>query len=69
MPKPRGNTGNLAGRIESYFRTRFWLTDRFAEYIHPERGLIDHHGLTDVDWSAIALAWPAKNKYSASGPN
>ncbi|HQH73568.1 MAG TPA: hypothetical protein PK360_15950, partial [bacterium] len=45
----------LAGRIESYFRTRFWLTDRFAEYIHPERGLIDHHGLTDVDWSAIAL--------------
>ena len=45
---------NIADRIESHFRNRFWLTDHFAEYIHPERGLISNHGLTDVDWCAIA---------------
>jgi hypothetical protein len=43
-----------ANRIEAHFRTRFWLQDRFVEYIHPERGAIASHGLTDVDWSAIA---------------
>jgi hypothetical protein len=46
---------NLARLIEHHFRTRFWLKDRFIEYIHPERGLIYSHGLTDVDWSAVAL--------------
>ncbi|MEW6236335.1 MAG: hypothetical protein AB1656_13190 [Candidatus Omnitrophota bacterium] len=45
----------FASRIESRFRARFWLKDRFAEYIHPERGVVANHGLTDVDWSAIAL--------------
>lgn len=47
---------DLANRIERHFRTRFWLKDqnRFAEYIHPEHGVIANHGLTDVDWSAIA---------------
>lgn len=58
----------LANRIETHFRARFWLKDRFVEYIHPERGAIASHGLTDVDWSAIAtgvagaeqraLLWP-----------
>jgi len=59
---------DLANRIESHFRTRFWMKDRFVEYIHPQRGAIAAHGLTDVDWSAIAtgaasaeqraLLWP-----------
>ncbi|NJD01505.1 MAG: hypothetical protein FIA99_02625 [Ruminiclostridium sp.] len=44
----------LANRIETHFRTRFWLNNRFAEYIHPEYGVISNHGLTDVDWSSIA---------------
>ena len=44
----------LADSIEGHFRTRFWAKDRFAEYIHPERGVIATHGLTDVDWAAIA---------------
>ena len=58
----------FADRIESHFRNRFWIKDHFVEYIHPERGLIANHGLTDVDWSAIAtgvasteqraLLWP-----------
>ncbi len=46
---------DLANRIESFFRTRFWMNDHFAEYLHPERGFIANHGLTDVDWSSIAM--------------
>jgi hypothetical protein len=59
----------LARLIEHNFRTTFWMKDHFAEYINPERGKIDTHGLTDADWSAIAtgaatdeqikLLWPA----------
>ncbi len=45
----------LANRIETFFRTRFWMKDHFAEYIHPERGVIANHGLTDIDWSSIAM--------------
>ncbi|HNX15201.1 MAG TPA: hypothetical protein PK854_10225 [Oscillospiraceae bacterium] len=36
------------------FRRAFWKGDRFAEYIHPERGAITRHGHTDVDFAAIA---------------
>ena len=43
-----------ADRIETHFRSRFWVSDHFAEYIHPDRGVVATHGLTDVDWSAIA---------------
>lgn len=59
---------DLASLIERNFRIRFWLKDHFAEYINPEHGKIDKHGLTDVDWSSIAtmiatdeqikLLWP-----------
>jgi hypothetical protein len=44
----------LADRIQNFFVTRFWVKDHFAEYLNPERGLIASHGLTDVDWAAIA---------------
>jgi len=44
----------LAARIRAAFQEHFWLGDRSVEYIHPERGAIATHGLTDVDWSAIA---------------
>lgn len=44
----------LATLIETNFRKNFWVKDHFAEYIHPERGIIANHGLTDVDWSSIA---------------
>jgi len=65
---------NLAGLIEGHFRSRFWQKDHFAEYIHPQHGLIDRHGLTDVNWCALALSiadrqqaallWPLlKNEY------
>lgn len=44
----------LAQRIQQAFVTRFWVKDHFAEYLHPQRGLIATHGLTDVDWAALA---------------
>lgn len=44
----------LALRIRDRFRVRFWVGDHFAEYIHPQRGAVASHGLTDVDWSALA---------------
>jgi len=45
---------DLAERIQKTFVTRFWVKDHFAEYLHPQRGLIATHGLTDVDWAALA---------------
>jgi hypothetical protein len=45
----------LAGHIREHFITRFWMNRHFAEYIHPERGRIDRHGLSDTDWAALAF--------------
>lgn len=45
----------LANRIEANFQTQFWADDHFAEYIHPQHGAISNHGLTDTDWTAIAM--------------
>ncbi|MGH9663918.1 MAG: hypothetical protein ACRD9L_05810 [Bryobacteraceae bacterium] len=45
----------LAGRVRGYFISRFWKRDHFAEYLHPERGLIDSHGLSDTNWAALAF--------------
>jgi hypothetical protein len=50
-----GKYEKLANLIETCFRSRFWVNDHFAEYINPERGVITSHGLTDTDWSSIAL--------------
>ncbi len=52
--KAAGKYERLAKRIENNFRKNFWVTNHFAEYIHPQKGVIANHGLTDVDWSAIA---------------
>jgi hypothetical protein len=45
---------SFARRIARTFRHRFWTGDHFAEYIHPQRGAIDSHGLTDTNWAALA---------------
>lgn len=37
------------------FRRCYWKDGHFAEYIHPDFGAVDFHGLTDVDWAAIGL--------------
>jgi hypothetical protein len=44
----------IADRIASHFTTKFWADTHFAEYLHPVRGFISSHGLTDVDWAALA---------------
>lgn len=44
-----------AERIRRHFVGSFWRGDRFAEYRHPERGLVTSHGYTDADWAALAL--------------
>ena len=44
-----------ADAIANVFRDVFWRVDHFAEYVHPDHGLVDLHGLTDVNWAAVAL--------------
>ncbi len=51
-----------AETLAARFREVFWRGDHFAEYVHPERGVVDLHGLSDVNWAAIAhdVATPAQ---------
>ena len=44
----------LAERIQHHFVTKFWVGDHFAEYVNSVHGIVANHGLTDVDWAAIA---------------
>jgi hypothetical protein len=59
---------DLANRIQQNFLTQFWVQDHFAEYLHPERGLIANHGLTDVDWAALATGIATSEQRSALWP-
>ncbi len=58
----------LADRIQHHFDTRFWVRDHFAEYDHPQRGLIASHGLTDVDWAAIATGMATPDQQATLWP-
>jgi len=49
-----GHYRGLAGRITAAFRTDFWAGDQCVEYIDPKGRPIFSHGLTDVDWIAVA---------------
>ena len=44
-----------ADALQARFLEVFWQRDHFAEYVHPEHGLVDLHGLSDVNWAAIGL--------------
>lgn len=44
-----------ADHLAKAFRRVFWRGDHFGEYLHPRRGLVDSHGLSDVNWAAIAF--------------
>ena len=44
-----------ADKLAQAFHGAFWRQDHFAEYIHAERGLVDSHGLSDVNWAAVAF--------------
>src|SRR4051812_16823023 len=40
-----------ADNLTKSFVAEFWRGDHFADYIHSKHGLIDSHGLSDVNWS------------------
>lgn len=42
-------------RLARAFRAAFWRGDHFGEYVHPTRGLVDLHGLSEVNWAAVAF--------------
>jgi hypothetical protein len=44
-----------AAELATTFVGTFWRGDHFAEYVHPDRGVVDSHGLSDVNWAAVAL--------------
>ncbi|MDD5708295.1 MAG: hypothetical protein PHR35_20445 [Kiritimatiellae bacterium] len=44
-----------ASALAEKVRREFWRDTHFAEYIHIARGLVDSHGLSDVNWAAIAF--------------
>jgi len=44
-----------ADALRRRFLEIFWQHDHFAEYLHPEHGLVDSHGLSDANWAAIGL--------------
>jgi hypothetical protein len=47
-------SGHAEGLAKRFIDT-FWREDHFAEYIHAQRGLVDSHGLSDVNWAAVAF--------------
>jgi hypothetical protein len=54
----RGRADKWAGEADALTKTfigAFWREDHFGEYVHPERGLVDSHGLSDVNWAAVAF--------------
>ncbi len=59
----------LAGRITAGFQARFWAGDQFIEYIHPQRGAIQCHGLSDVDWAALATGTASDEQAAALWPH
>ncbi|MGD0539836.1 MAG: hypothetical protein ABSC03_19580 [Verrucomicrobiota bacterium] len=44
-----------ADKLAKAFLEAFWRDDHFGEYVHPEHGLVDAHGLSDVNWAAVAF--------------
>jgi len=54
-PAKAGEWTERADALTAAFLEAFWRDDHFGEYVHPERGLVDSHGLTDVNWAAVAF--------------
>jgi hypothetical protein len=57
-----------ADKLTSDFHAAFWRKDHFGEYVHPERGLVDLHGLSDVNWAAVAFGVVADRKLGLLWP-
>lgn len=61
-PPKSAHWTELAERVQSNFRLEFRRGGHCVEYIHPEKGSIDRHGMTDVDWAAIAVGMLPKDQ-------
>lgn len=44
-----------ADKLTKAFIKTFWRNDHFGEYVHPARGLVNTHGLSDVNWAAVVF--------------
>jgi hypothetical protein len=51
-----------ADTLAKAFLEAFWREDHFGEYVHPEHGLVDSHGLSDVNWAAVAFGVATNEK-------
>ena len=63
-----GQCRTAADALTAAFRARFWAGDHCVEYIHPEHGPISRHGLTDVDWAAVATETASDEQIAALWP-
>jgi hypothetical protein len=57
-----------ADKLAQTFVAMFWHQDHFGEYVHPERGLVDSHGLSDTNWAAVAFGAALGPKLEAVWP-
>jgi len=57
-----------ADKLAKAFVEAFWREDHFGEYVHPEHGLVDTHGLSDVNWAAVAFGLADDRKVERLGP-
>jgi hypothetical protein len=44
-----------ADKLTKTFVEVFWREDHLGEYVHSEHGLVDDHGLSGVNWAAVAF--------------
>jgi hypothetical protein len=44
-----------ADELTKTFTAKFWRKDHYAEYVHVKQGIVDLHGLSDVNWAAVAF--------------
>ncbi len=57
-----------ADKLAKTFVEVFWREDHFGEYVHPQHGLVDTHGLSDVNWAAIAFSLADSRKLKRLWP-
>ena len=57
-----------ADKLAKAFLETFWREDHFGEYVHPEHGLVDSHGLSDVNWAAVAFGLADEQKLERLWP-
>lgn len=55
QPAKATEWSGFADKLAKAFIEAFWREDHFGEYVHPEHGLVDTHGLSDVNWAAVAF--------------